>query len=101
MGKRQQSDMFSKMYEATHMKLRKGELEARLKRVNEDLEPLMEMSSKLDIVTDRLSADAAMYLRAHGGLLGATPPSNCLLSGGTTTDCLLVGGSTTNVLLVR
>ncbi len=48
-----------------------------------------------------VSANAAMYLRAHGGLLGPTPPSNCLLIGGTTTDCLLVGGSTTNVLLVR
>ncbi len=47
------------------------------------------------------AADAAFYLRPHGGLFGPTPPSNCLLVGGTTTNCLLVGGTTTNVLLVR
>lgn len=48
-----------------------------------------------------LSADAAFYLRPHGGVFGPTTPSNCLLIGGTTTNCLLVGGTTTNVLLVR
>ncbi len=46
------------------------------------------------------AADAAFYLKPHGGVFGPTAP-DCLLISGTSTNCLLVDGMPTHVLLVR